>query len=53
MALSTSGLFIAALIFLSSAPTAFAQIGWKYYIVFAVSSSVVVACILLFFPEVR
>lgn len=52
MAVSTSGLFIAALIFLSSAPTAFAAIGWKYYLVFTITSFVTVLCIVFLFPEV-
>ncbi|CRG91746.1 Putative polyol transporter 2 [Talaromyces islandicus] len=34
LSISVAGLFVATIIFLQCAPTAFAQIGWKYYTVF-------------------
>jgi hypothetical protein len=51
LAISISGLFVATIIFLQCAPTAFAQIGWKYYTVF-ISCTVVSFFIVWFFcPE--
>ena len=53
LAISVSGLFVATIIFLEAAPTAFAHIGWKYYTVFIAVSSVMVVVILLWFPETK
>jgi sugar porter (SP) family MFS transporter len=52
IAISVSGLFVATIIFLEAAPTAFANIGWKYYTVFISVTTVMVVVILLYFPEV-
>lgn len=52
LSVSISGLFIATILFLQSAPTAFEQIGWKYYLVFICVTSVIFVCMWLFFPEV-
>ena len=52
LAVSIAGLFSATIAFLEAAPTAFAQIGWNYYIVFIVIPSIKVVVILLYFPEV-
>jgi hypothetical protein len=52
IAISVSGLFVATIIFLEAAPTAFAQIGWKYYTVFISVTTVMVVVILKYFPEV-
>ena len=51
MAISISGLFCATTIFLSAAPTAFAAIGWKYYIVFVIYTALMVPVVYFFFPE--
>jgi MFS family permease len=53
IAVSVTGLFSATIVFLQAAPTAFAAIGWKYYLVFIVISSIMVIVILWYFPEVR
>ncbi|KAJ9256499.1 hypothetical protein DTO207G8_2502 [Paecilomyces variotii] len=53
LSVSISGLFIATILFLQSAPTAFDQIGWKYYLVFICVTSVIFVCMWLFFPETR
>jgi MFS family permease len=50
---SISGLFIATIIFLQCAPTAFDQIGWKYYLVFICVTTVIFFIIWFYFPEVR
>ena len=52
IAVSVSGLFVATIIFLEAAPTAFANIGWKYYTVFISITTVMVVAMLLFWPEV-
>ena len=53
LAVSICGLFSATIAFLEAAPTAFAQVGWRYYITFIVITSIMVVVILLWFPEVR
>lgn len=52
LAVSISGLFLATIIFLQCAPTAFATIGWRYYIVFIACTSATLAFVLLYCPEV-
>jgi MFS family permease len=53
LSFSISGLFIATIIFLQCAPTAFDQIGWKYYLVFICITTVIFFIIWFYFPEVR
>ena len=53
LAISISGLFVATIIFLLAAPTAFDKIGWKYYLVFIVLTSINTCVMGLYFPEVR
>jgi MFS family permease len=53
LSFSISGLFIATIIFLQCAPTAFDQIGWKYYLVFICVTTVIFFIIWFYFPEVR
>jgi len=50
---SVSGLFIGALIFTELAPTAFNNIGWKYYLVFIFPPLLAVAFLVKFFPETK
>jgi len=52
LAVSVSGLFVATIIFLQAAPTAFAEIGWKYYTVFIAITTVLFFVVWFFFPEV-
>lgn len=52
ISISIAGLYVAPLILLTSAPTAFASIGWKYYIVFVVMIILTLAFITLVCPEV-
>jgi len=51
--LSISGLFFATVIFTCAAPTAFATIGWKYYIVFAVLTAMTMVAVWLWWPETK
>ena len=52
LAVSVSGLFVATIIFLQAAPTAFAAIGWQYYIVFIAVTFVMTLVVYFYFPEV-
>ncbi|EXJ86817.1 hypothetical protein A1O3_03771 [Capronia epimyces CBS 606.96] len=51
MSVSISGLFVATIIYLQCAPTAFAEIGWKYYLVFICATAVMIPVVWFFFPE--
>ncbi|KAH8700743.1 general substrate transporter [Talaromyces proteolyticus] len=53
LAVSVSGLFVATIIFLQCAPTAFAQIGWRYYTVFIACTAVSFVFVWLYCPETR
>ena len=50
---SLTGLFLASLTFTQAATSAFAAIGWQYYIVFIVTSSLMVAALWFVFPETK
>ncbi|KAK7905615.1 hypothetical protein LTR67_000338 [Exophiala xenobiotica] len=52
MAVSISGLFLGGLLILEPAPTAFASIHWKYFLVFVCASSVMLVVVHFLFPEV-
>ena len=52
-ALSCSGLFLGSLILLTSAPTAFANVGWKFFLVMVVVSMLSMVIFALFFPETK
>ncbi|KAL5334412.1 general substrate transporter [Aspergillus crustosus] len=52
-ALSCSGLFVGSLILLVSAPTGFATVGWKFYLVMVVVTTINVFVVALFFPETK
>jgi hypothetical protein len=52
LSVSVSGLFVATIIFLQCAPTAFENIGWKYYLVFIVITAILFVAVWLYFPEV-
>lgn len=53
LAVSISGLFMATIIFLQAAPSAFAGIGWKYYIVFIVVTTIIFFVVWGYFPETK
>ncbi|CAH0028729.1 unnamed protein product [Clonostachys rhizophaga] len=50
---SVSGLFSATLVYTQVAPIAFAQIGWRYYLVFITLPLVGAICLWKFFPETK
>lgn len=52
LSVSISGLFIATILFLQAAPTAFDNVGWKYYLVFICITSIIFVVMWLVFPEV-
>jgi hypothetical protein len=52
MSFSMSGLFLWSIIFTAVASPAFANIGWRFYIVFAALSGVMILICAFFFPEV-
>ncbi|KAL4912322.1 general substrate transporter [Aspergillus aurantiobrunneus] len=52
-AISVSGLFLGSLILLVSAPTAFANVGWRFYLVMVVVSFVNMLVFAWFFPETK
>lgn len=51
--IAVSGLFFATVIFTCAAPTAFANIGWKYYLVFVVTSFILIVCMWIWWPETK
>jgi MFS family permease len=48
-----SGLFFATVIFTCAAPEAFTNIGWKYYIIFAVLTAMMAVAIWVYWPETK
>ncbi|KAH8655331.1 general substrate transporter [Xylariales sp. PMI_506] len=53
MSISVSGLFVATIVFLEVAPTAFDAISWKYYIVFICITTINFFVVWFWFPETR
>lgn len=53
LSISISGLFVATIVFLQSAPTAFAEIGWKYYLVFIAITTILFVVVWVWFPETK
>ena len=51
LAVSVSGLFVATIIFLQAAPTAFAAISYNYFIVFIAVTLVMILVVYFYFPE--
>ncbi|KAK4962430.1 hypothetical protein LTR10_000056 [Elasticomyces elasticus] len=52
-AISVSGLFLGSLILLVAAPTGFANIGWKFYLVMVVVTFINIVVFAIFFPETK
>jgi MFS family permease len=50
---SVAGLFTATLIYTQIAPTAFASISWRYYLVFIITPAFGALCMWKFFPETK
>lgn len=53
MAYCIAVLFLSTIPFLEAAPTAFAAIGWKFYLVFILLTAINATIIFLFFPGTR
>jgi len=51
--LGIAGITLMNVIFLEAAPTAFANIGWKFYLLFIFLSTFSAIIILLFWPDLR
>lgn len=52
MAWSVGTLFLTTIPYLEAAPTAFATIGYRYYILFVVLTTINIPIIYFYFPEV-
>jgi Sugar (and other) transporter len=46
-------LFLSTIAYLEAAPTAFAQIGWKYYLLFIILTAINIPLVWCFFPETK
>lgn len=53
LAFSLAVLFLSTIAYLEAAPTAFAQIGWKYYLLFIVLTAINIPLIWYFCPETK
>ncbi|KIX97079.1 uncharacterized protein Z520_07193 [Fonsecaea multimorphosa CBS 102226] len=53
LGISITGLFASTIVFLQCAPTAFASIGWKYYLLFIALDAVMFVVMWLYFPETK
>ncbi|KAF7563903.1 hypothetical protein G7046_g210 [Stylonectria norvegica] len=53
MSFSVVGLFIMTLIYTQTAPTGFAQVGWKYYLVFIIVPLLGAPVMHFYFPETK
>lgn len=53
ISLSLTGPFLASLTFTQAATSALTAIGWKYYLLFAILCCMMVAVLVMFFPETK
>ncbi|OQU95814.1 hypothetical protein CLAIMM_01981 [Cladophialophora immunda] len=53
VAFSISILFLSTIAYLTPAPTAFGNIGWRYYLVFIVLTAICTPCMWYLFPETK
>lgn len=53
MAFALAILFLSTIAYLEAAPTAFAQVGWKYYLLFIILTSINIPLVWYFFPETK
>ncbi|KAI9870980.1 MAG: hypothetical protein M1830_003560, partial [Pleopsidium flavum] len=53
MAFSIAILFLATIPYLEAAPTAFAEVGWKYYLLFILLTVINIPIIYYYFPETK
>ncbi|PSS18286.1 hypothetical protein M430DRAFT_101478, partial [Amorphotheca resinae ATCC 22711] len=48
-----TSILMSTIVFLQVAPIAFAQTGWKYYLLFVCITTIMMVTIWLYFPEVK
>lgn len=53
LAFALSILFLSTIAYLEAAPTAFAQVGWKYYLLFIILTAINIPLVWYFFPETK
>jgi MFS family permease len=53
VAFALSILFLSTIAYLEAAPTAFAQVGWKYYLLFIILTAINIPLVWYFFPETK
>ncbi len=53
LAFSLAVLFLSTIAYLEAAPTAFAQVGWKYYLLFIILTVINIPLVVYFFPETK
>ncbi len=53
LAFSLAVLFLSTIAYLEAAPTAFAQVGWKYYLLFIILTAIHLPLIIWYFPETK
>lgn len=46
-------LFLSTIAYLEAAPTAFAQVGWKYYLLFIILTAINIPLVWYYFPETK
>lgn len=46
-------LFLSTIAYLEAAPTAFAQVGWRYYLLFIILTAINLPLVIYFFPETK
>ncbi|OAP57496.1 hypothetical protein AYL99_08234 [Fonsecaea erecta] len=51
--ISITGLFVSTIVYLQAAPVAFANIGWKYYLVFVCVTASMIPVVWFYFPETK
>ncbi|OQU98123.1 hypothetical protein CLAIMM_03949 isoform 3 [Cladophialophora immunda] len=53
VSLGVAGIALINIVFLQAAPTAFANIGWRYYLVFIIPSGILAVVIFFVFPDTK
>ncbi|KAK4944923.1 hypothetical protein LTR10_015842 [Elasticomyces elasticus] len=53
LSFSVACLFLSTIAYLEAAPTAFAQVGWKYYLLFIILTAINIPLIWYYFPETK
>ncbi|KAK7890390.1 hypothetical protein LTR67_008276 [Exophiala xenobiotica] len=53
LAFSLAVLFLSTIAYLEAAPTAFATVGWKYYLLFIILTAIHLPLIIWYFPETK